>query len=419
MPERPLAVWFHCFSGIAGDMALGSLLDLGADLDEVRSLIDRLPVGGWRLTAEATKRCGIAGTKARVHADETGDVVRTAAHIFGLLEEARLPERVRSRALATFEALAVAEGRIHDHPPAKVHFHEVGGLDAIVDIVGTCAALEVLGVDQIHCSPIAQGRGTIKAAHGVLPNPAPAVVELLCGAPTYGVDLPFEMTTPTGAALMAALASGWGPMPAMVIEASGFGAGDRDIDGQPNLAQAVLGRLDLRSEGGQPVVLLETNVDDATGEILSGAIQALLAAGAHDAWLTPIVMKKGRPAYTVSALADTALADQIADTLASETGTLGVRGQTMQRWPASRVEGTVDVEGRTVRVKVSSGRIKVEHDDAAIAAQHLNKPVREVISLAEAAWRSANPTSESTESRRPSRAGSADDSNPDDDPASA
>jgi len=300
-----------------------------------------------------------------------------------------------------------------------VHFHEVGGLDAIVDIVGTCAALEVLGVDQIHCSPIAQGRGTIKAAHGVLPNPAPAVVELLCGAPTYGVDLPFEMTTPTGAALMAALASGWGPMPAMVIEASGFGAGDRDIDGQPNLAQAVLGRLDLRSEGGQPVVLLETNVDDATGEILSGAIQALLAAGAHDAWLTPIVMKKGRPAYTVSALADTALADQIADTLASETGTLGVRGQTMQRWPASRVEGTVDVEGRTVRVKVSSGRIKVEHDDAAIAAQHLNKPVREVISLAEAAWRSANPTSESTESRRPSRAGSADDSNPDDDPASA
>jgi len=419
VPDRPLAVWFHCFSGIAGDMALGSLIDLGADIDEIRSLIDRLPVGGWRLTAEATKRCGIAGTKARVEADDSG-VVRTAVHIIGLLEEARLPDRLRNRALATFEALAIAEGKLHDQPPSKVHFHEVGGLDAIVDIVGTCAALEVLGVDQIYCSPIAQGRGTIRAAHGVLPNPAPAVVELLRGAPSYGVDLPFEMTTPTGAALMAALASGWGPMPAMIIEASGFGAGDRDIDGQPNLTQAVMGRLDLRSEGGQPVVLLETNVDDATGEVLSGAIIALLGAGAHDAWLTPIVMKKGRPAYTVSALADTALADQIADVMAIETGTLGVRGQTMQRWPASRTEDTVDVEGRTVRVKVSAGRIKVEHDDATIAAQHLNKPVREVISLAEAAWRrSVNETSGSTVSRLHPSTESDDNIDPDDDPASA
>ena len=380
--------WFHCFSGIAGDMALGSLVDAGADLDEVRALCDRVPVGGWALQAEAVKRCGIAGTKVHVIADDDSGVVRTAAHITGLLEEARLPGRVRNRALMTFDALAQAEGRLHMHPPAKVHFHEVGGLDAIIDIVGTCAALEILDVEQVQCSPIAQGLGTIRAAHGILPNPAPAVVELLKGAPTHGLDMPFEMTTPTGAALMAALASGWGPMPAITVEASGFGAGTRDIDGQPNLTQVVLGQLaEHAGPSGQPVMLLETNVDDVTGEVLSGAIAALMAAGAHDAWLTPITMKKGRPAFTVSALCDVALTRQISQVISDETGSLGVRGAQLDRWPAARLDDRVEVEGRAVRVKVSAGRIKVEHDDAALAARHTGLPIREVISLAEEAWR--------------------------------
>lgn len=379
--------WFHCFSGIAGDMAMGALVDAGADLDEVRNLCERLPVGGWALEAEATLRTGIGGTKIHVHA-EPSTVVRTAAHISGMVEEARLPDRVRRRALATFDALAQAEGHLHRRPPESVHFHEVGGIDAIIDVVGTCAALEVLGIDEIDASAVAQGIGMVRSAHGLLPIPAPAVVELLRGAPTYQLDVAMELTTPTGAALLAALVTGWGPMPALTIDRTGFGAGTADLGERPNLVQVVIGDRSAELTDGQPVVLLEANVDDATGETLAHAIAELLTAGAHDAWLTPILMKKGRPAYTVSALADEALAGQVARVLAHETGSLGVRGRTLQRWPQARSTGHVEVEGRAVRVKVSAGRVKVEHDDAARVARQVGLPLREVVSLAEEAWRS-------------------------------
>ena len=388
-----MIAWFHCFSGVAGDMALGSLVDAGADLDEVRSLCERLPVGGWAMHAEPVLRCGIAATKVHVDAPEDG-VVRTAAHITALVTEARLPERVQQRALAAFRALADVEGRLHRRPPEQVHFHEVGGLDAIVDIVGTCAALEVLGVDRVHASAISTGTGMIRAAHGLLPNPAPAVVGLLgvVNAPTVGLDVGVELTTPTGAALVATLASSFGPMPPMRIATTGFGAGTRDLDGRPNVTQVVLGEAAARVQPGQPVVLVETNVDDATGEVLAHTIAALLDAGAHDAWVTPIVMKKGRPAHTVSALADPSLAEQVAEALTRETGSLGVRGATLDRWPRTRDEGTVEVAGLPVRIKQSPGRVKVEHDDAARVASRAGMPLREVISLAEEAARRADRT---------------------------
>ncbi|HET6954141.1 MAG TPA: nickel pincer cofactor biosynthesis protein LarC [Acidimicrobiales bacterium] len=391
MTTRTVA-WFHCFSGAAGDMVLGSLVDAGADPDEVRALLARLPVDGWELQVEPVLRCGLAATKAHVRVRETG-VVRTAAHITGMVEEARLPERVTRRALATFAALAEVEGRLHRRPPEQVHFHEVGGLDAIVDVVGTAAALEILGVDEVRSSPVATGTGMVRAAHGLLPNPAPAVVRLLQGAPTYGVDLPMELTTPTGAALLAATVTGWGPLPALRIEASGFGAGSREIDGRPNVVQVVLGRSDDAAVGeawgvrpGQPVVLVEANVDDATGEVLAHAVAALLDAGAHDAWVTPVVMKKGRPAHVVSALADPALVAAVAGTLAAETGSLGVRATTLERWPGARATGTVDVDGLPVRVKVSPGRVKVEYEDAAHVARTRHVPLRDVMRRAEAAW---------------------------------
>ncbi|MFZ6004631.1 MAG: nickel pincer cofactor biosynthesis protein LarC [Actinomycetota bacterium] len=380
--------WFHCFSGIAGDMALGSLIDAGADLAEVRGLVERLPVSGWSVEAEPVLRCGIAATKLHVHAEE-GTVVRTASHIAALVEEARLPERVSARALAVFGALAAAEGRLHRRPPEQVHFHEVGGLDAIVDVVGTCAALEVLGVDEVRASTVVTGTGMVRAAHGLLPNPAPAVVELLgsVGAPTTGIDLGVELTTPTGAAILAALATGFGPLPSMSIEATGFGAGSREVDGRPNATQVVIGTSVEALGAGQPVVLLEANVDDATGETLAHTVAALLDAGAHDAWVTPIVMKKGRPAHTVSALADTSLAAQVAATLTAETGSLGVRGTSLERWPSARSVDSVEVEGYRINVKVSPGRVKVEHDDAARVARRTGLPLREVISRAEAAGR--------------------------------
>jgi uncharacterized protein (TIGR00299 family) protein len=321
-----------------------------------------------------------------VDAHET-TVIRTYAHITGLIEEARLPDRVRERAAAIFLAIATVEARLHRRSIEQVHFHEVGSLDAIVDVVGVAAALEVLGVDEVASSPVATGTGMIRAAHGLLPNPAPAVVELLAGAPTHGVDLPVELTTPTGAGILAALCRKWGPMPAMTITRSGFGAGTRDLDALPNMTQVVLGTAGGMATTGQPVVLLEANVDDATGETLAHALAMLLEAGAHDAWVTPIVMKKGRPAHTVHVLADPALAGQLAGVLRDETGTLGVRGTSLERWPSPRTFEEVEVHGLPVRVKVGAGRVKVEHDDAALAARRIGLPLREVVSLAEEAWR--------------------------------
>jgi len=378
--------WFHCFSGIAGDMALGALVDAGADLDGVREILGRLPVSGWSVRAEPTTRGGIAATQLVVDASDS-TVVRTYGHITALLDEAKLPPRVAERAHAIFLALATVEARLHRRNLEQVHFHEVGSLDAIVDVVGVAAALDLLDVDEVTSSPVATGIGMIRAAHGLLPNPAPAVVELLAGAPTHGVDVPVELTTPTGASILAALSTTWGPMPAMTITSSGFGAGTRDLDALPNLTQVVVGTADKASTTGQPVLLLECNVDDVTGETLAHAVQALLAAGAHDAWLTPILMKKGRPAHTVSVLADPALAGALSEVLRRETGTLGVRGSTLQRWPSPRTTDTVEVQGQTVRVKVGEGRVKVEHDDAADAARRTGLPLREVVSLAEEAWR--------------------------------
>jgi uncharacterized protein (TIGR00299 family) protein len=386
-PTRNIA-WFHCFAGIAGDMALASLLDAGADVDEVVALLERLPLTGWQLSVEPVLRAGVAASRVDVRASDDG-VVRTYAHISGLIDEARLPERVRQRAQATFAALAQAEGRLHRRPPEQVHFHEVGGIDAIVDVVGTCSALEVLGVDEVRASPVATGMGMVRTAHGVLPNPAPAVVELLQGVPTYGREVGVELTTPTGAALLAATANSFGPLPAMTIAATGFGAGARDLDGLPNCTQVVLGTAETETQDvpGQPVALVEVNVDDVTGEVLAQTVAALLDAGAHDAWLTPIVMKKGRPAYTVSALADPALAEQIAKVLMHETGSLGVRRTQLDRWAAARIPGEVEVGGVPIRVKVSAGRVKIEHDDAARAARRTGLPLREVVSRAEEAWR--------------------------------
>jgi len=378
--------WFNCFGGIAGDMALGSLIDAGADVDEVRQMCEHLPVGGWSLDAEPVLRGGIAATHAKVTCERT-TVVRTATHITGLIEQARLPDRARDRALKTFTMLAEVEGRLHGRPPAQVHFHEVGALDSIIDIVGTCAALEILGIDEVRSGPVSNGMGSIRAAHGILPNPPPAVVRLLEGAPTVGLDIPLELTTPTGAALLAATVTEWGPMPAMTISTSGFGAGSRELEGRPNVTQVVVGTAEETLVTGQPILLFEVNVDDATGEALAHTMAQLLAAGANDAWITPILMKKGRPAHTVSALADPAAAKRIAEVMTAETGSLGIRAQRYERWPAAREQDSVHVEGHAIRVKVTAGRTKIEYEDAARVARQLDLPLREVIGLAETAWR--------------------------------
>lgn len=381
--------WFHCFSGIAGDMALGACLDAGAEVSEVRELLQQLPIDGWSLDAEPVMRGGIASTRAVVIAEEHR-VVRTYSHISGLIAEARLPERVRERASRVFRLLAEAEGRLHRRPIEQVHFHEVGSLDAIIDIIGTCCALEVLEVDELRGSAVATGTGMVRSSHGMLPNPSPAVVELLAGVPMYGLDLSTELTTPTGAALLAGLCTDFGPMPSMRVERSGFGAGSRELPPLPNMTQLVVGtsmELDAGAQASQPVNLLQCNLDDISGEVIAHAVDALLVAGALDAWTTAIAMKKGRPAILVSLLCDVADTARMRDLLAHETGSLGIRVQQLKRWPFARSTETVEVSGHVIRVKRSAHRVKVEYEDAARVARATGLAVREVVSRAETAAR--------------------------------
>lgn len=394
-PGAPLA-WFHCFHGVAGDMALGALVDAGADLGAVEAIVRGVGVDGWTLRAEPVLRSGVAATKVHVGGVDGAHHHRTWRTVRGLLDAADLPDRVHARATAAFALLARAEASLHRTDPDDVHFHEVGAIDAIVDVVGTCAALEVLGVDEVRCSPIALGTGRVHAAHGHLPNPAPAVLRILeeVGAPARGVATEVELTTPTGAALVGSLATGFGPLPDVIVTASGYGAGTADPDGVVNATQVVLGTVPATGVGAgaaQPVVVVETTVDDVTGEVLGHAVATLLAAGAADAWVTPVLGKKGRPAHVVAAVADVGAAPAVAEALRSATGSLGVRAATHDRWPAARAVHEVEVDGHVVRVKVSPVRAKAEHDDVAAVAAATGLSVPEVAARAEAAWWSARP----------------------------
>jgi hypothetical protein len=382
--------WFHCFAGIAGDMALGSLVDAGADVDEVRALLNRLPLPGWHLEFEDGIRGGIACTRAVVGGDDV--VVRTHGVIAALIEEAALPPRVTARAQAVFYKLASVESALHRRPIDQVHFHEVGGHDAIIDIVGTAAALEVLGVDEVCASAVATGMGMVRSAHGRLPNPAPATVRLLEGIPSYGRDVRIELTTPTGAALLAALSTAFGPLPDMTVTASGFGGGAGEMEDLPNCTQVVIGqRADRPAVGrGQGALLLETNLDDVTGEQLGLAVAAALEAGAFDAWVSPVTMKKGRPGHVLHVLTDPTLVEAQRAEMQRVTGTMGIRATAVERWPVARELEQVIVDGIVIRMKVISGRAKPEFDDVVLAAAKTGETPHEVASRAEEAWRAGH-----------------------------
>ena len=398
------AAWFHCGAGTAGDMTLASLVDAGADSLQVIEILGGLALDDYALMFERTQRAGVGATRAIVavhdhdhheHDHREHDHHRAWRDIRKLLNDSELPTRVRDRAQKVFALLAEVEANIHGVAIDDIEFHEVGSVDAIVDIVGVCAALEVLNIDRIFCSNIAVGHGHIKSAHGSLPNPAPAVTALaaLRGVTLVGLDDHRELATPTGVALMVALADSFGAMPPLTVSSVGYGAGTNDIPGRANVVKVVIGETleqTVLSGAGQDVQLLEANVDDVSGEVIAHTIAELLNAGAHDAWATPIVMKKGRPAFTVHALCDLALTEKISAVLVSETGTLGLRGSVIQRWPQTREEKSVTVHGHTIRIKVGSGRIKVENDDAVTASRALSLPLREVLALAEQAARQLN-----------------------------
>jgi uncharacterized protein (TIGR00299 family) protein len=349
-------------------MTMGALLDAGADLNFVVATLKQLNIDGWALSAERVERKGIDATRAIVDAPEQHHH-RHWSDIRKILESSSLPDRVKTRSLAVFETLAIAEGKVHGIPAEDVHFHEVGALDAIVDIVGSCAALESLDIDEIASGPVAVGVGTITAAHGVLPNPPPAVVNLLEQIPTVGVDVDLELTTPTGAAIIKALATGVGAMPDMTIRCSGYGAGSRDLSDRANVTQVIIGSLTPAA----------AQSSDETETVIE-----LLAAGALDAWVTPIVMKKNRPAHTLSVLSHPNQATELTGLVMSLTGTLGVRSRQLDRVTAKRTTVTVSVDGHDIGVKISDIRIKAEFDDVAAAATALGLPVQEVAARAEA-----------------------------------
>ncbi|MDJ0770367.1 MAG: nickel pincer cofactor biosynthesis protein LarC [Ilumatobacter sp.] len=386
--------WFNCCAGVAGDMLLASLIDAGADRLDVMDAWGALGVSGYAATWERVQRCGVTSLWTNVavdgvHDDRDGHDVghphRPAAEVLALIESSDLSARVKADALAVYRRLAEVEGAIHGIDPGDVELHEVGAIDSILDVVGVCAALASLGVDEIAYSPIAVGHGTVDTTHGRLPNPVPAVSRLLAesGARTVGVDTTMELATPTGVAVLTVLGT-CSPMPPMTVRSTGFGAGTADPPGRPNVVQAIVGDTETGSAAdGRPCHLLEANVDDVTGEVIAHTIALLLAAGAHDAWATPIVMKKGRPAHTVHALCDDAAFVAVRTVLVRETGTLGVRAAPVQRWPQQRDAATVHLDGHPIGVKLGATRVKVEHDDALSAATALGRPLRDVIAEAE------------------------------------
>ena len=381
-------LWVDASAGIAGDMLLGALLDAGACLDAVRSAVAAVVPGEVVVRTSAVTRAGLRALKVDVESTGDGHPHRSWARIRALLGSADLPTAIRDPALAVFARLADAEGRVHGIPADDVHFHEVGSWDAIADIVGVCAALVDLGVDRVTAGPVAVGSGRTRAAHGDLPVPVPAVLELARGWQVLAGG-EGELATPTGMALLRALAESCGPIPPMEVAAVGIGAGGRDTGGRANVVRAVVGPV-----ADAPTVsdmwVLETNVDDLDPRLWPTVLAALLAAGAPDAWLVPILMKKGRPAHTLCVLAHDRDREALRDKVFALTSTLGVRETPVSRTALQRDWRAVTVPGGEVRIKVGlrAGRIATttaEFEDAAALARTRGVPVRRVLDEAAAA----------------------------------
>lgn len=378
--------YFDPFSGASGDMILGALIDAGASLDGIREGLAALPIHGYELTAVPRERHGLSGTKFDVIVNDDQHS-RSWSTIRGLIRESALRSAVKERALAIFTRLAEAEAKVHHASVEDVHFHEVGGIDAIVDICGACVALDLLGVEAIHCGPLRTGSGIVRGAHGVLPVPAPATLELIAAAraplapPIPSEQPPGELLTPTGAAILTTLATF--SQPAFAPSAIGVGFGGRELP-WANLLRVMIGDAAGSVREPDDVVLkLETNLDDLSPQHVELLFERLFAAGALDAWTTAIGMKKNRPAFMVSALANEADRDAVAEALILNTTTLGVRVSTVERIKADRRIETVTARWGDVRVKLRGWKGRVvsiapEYDDCLRIAREAGVPLRDV-----------------------------------------
>ena len=376
----PVFAYLDCFSGASGDKFLGALLGAGLDLDVLRERLALLDIGGYALEVTSVRRAGLEGTGVEVVVED-GQRPRDWRAIREAIVSSRLDAAVKRVALDAFGRLAVAEAAAHGVAVDDVHFHEVGAVDSIVDIVGTAIGIVELGIDEVWSTPVRLGHGTVMTSHGMLPIPAPATAELLRGVPVYAGEFEGEMTTPTGAALLRALVTRWAPMPPMSVSAEGWGAGSRDLQ-IPNVLRLTLGTPELGGGGLTEVAVLESVIDHTTPELLAATLDIALAEGALDAWAEAVSMKKGRIGTEVTLLARPEDATRLTDLLMLHTGTLGVRRTLTWRQTQPRRVETVPTTLGTVRVKVqgsgASLRVRPENDDVVAIARSTGMPLDRV-----------------------------------------
>src|SRR6266404_402760 len=384
--------YFDCFSGISGDMTLGALLDAGFSGEQRRGELRGLNVPGWKLSTEKVWKNGVSATYAKVRTQDT-QTHRSLSTILGIIEKSILAPGAKERAAAIFTKLGQAEAAVHDVPLEKIHFHEVGAIDAIVDIVGACIGFAALGIESFACSALNVGGGTAKMAHGVLPVPAPATARLLLGKPTYSNGVQKELVTPTGAAIVATLCSSFGPQPSMSVTSIGYGAGTADLEGQPNVLRLMVGESAEKRAAAESetIRVLEANLDDMNPQIYGYFLEKALAAGALDVFATPVQMKKNRPGTLVTVLCKPADEAMFHEMLFAETTTLGVRGHTAERRVLARQWENVHTAFGEVRIKVArlNGQIRQaspEFEDCRKLAEAKSVPLQHVMDEAMRTW---------------------------------
>jgi uncharacterized protein (TIGR00299 family) protein len=381
--------YFDCFSGISGDMVLGALVDAGADLGAIERELQKLHLDGWRISAEKVKRGAILATKVNVEAQEDHRH-RHLAQILKMIDGAELASRAAERARRIFQRLGEAEAKVHSIPIEKVHFHEVGAVDSIVDIVGSAIGFELLGIDEFACSAMDVGAGKVKTEHGLLPVPAPATAELLRDAPTFSSGIEKELVTPTGAAIATTLATRFAEMPVMKLRAIGYGAGSADLKEQPNVLRVMIGEAEGRAPAKQldaPVSVIEANVDDMSPQIYGYFVERALAAGALDVFSTPVQMKKNRPGQLVTLLCEPTSRDRLTELIFRETTTIGVRTYEAQRRTLARESVVVETPLGSIRMKISrlNGTVlnaAPEYEDCQRIAAQKNVPLKQVLATA-------------------------------------
>ena len=385
--------YFDCSAGISGDMCLGALVDSGLPLKEIQKGLKGLSVRGYRIEATRVKRAGIAATKVDVVVRQSAISGQQSAKrwkdIKKIIKDSSLPDGVKQKGLGVFKRLFEAEGRVHGEEYTRTHLHELGAVDCIVDIFGTLIGLNILGVERVYSSALNLGKGSVVTEHGRLPVPAPATAEILKGVPVYSSDVPFELTTPTGAAIMRELAQNYGHIPMMKIQHTGYGAGQKDIPGSPNTLRIFLGEdILLKSTEPDPrVSVIETNIDDMNPQCYEYVMERLFSSGALDVYLTQVIMKKGRPGVLFTVLCEEDRKKDIIDLLFKETTTIGVRFYEVARRVLKREIRRVKIESGTMRVKVSTrfdGTLKFspEYEDCKRIAKQHKIPLMEVIKRA-------------------------------------